>query len=117
MYIKAIIQNLNEQLHTKYNRSERRKFLKRGIYLPYMDSMNIIKYNDGDKVKLNHKQITSRKDWKRKNPNYKSFVKDNKDKTFTLIKSEKFNEFVTFQEDNTDPKWLFWIGDLIKEEV
>ena len=116
IHIKARIEKIEEQLNKKYNRSERRKFLKRGIYLPYMDAVNVAMYNDGDKVKINYQQITGRKDWKRKLSNYKQFVKDNKDKIFTIVKDSKYNAFVTLQEDTTDPKWMFWVGDLIKTE-
>lgn len=79
-----------------------------------MDATKAKEFKDGDKVTLNYKQITSRKDWKRKLPNYKNWVNENKDRVFTISKGEKYNEFVTFKEDTSEEKWLFWVGDLVK---
>lgn len=81
-----------------------------------MDESKSQEFKDGDKVTLNYKQITSRKDWKRKLPNYKNWVNENKDKVFTVQKEKKYTEFVTLLEDNSEEKWMFWVGDLIKVE-
>ena len=81
-----------------------------------MDATKAQEYKDGDKVILNYKQITSRKDWKRKLPNYKNWVEENKDKIFTIQNTKKYTEFVTLKEDTSEEKWMFWVGDLVKVE-
>ena len=68
-------------------------------------------------------RIISNKDWPKLNPNYRNFVESNKNSIFTVefdpIKKEKdsFDKdtLVQFVEDTTDPKWLFFVWDLIPE--
>lgn len=116
MYIKARITNsLKENKSLTFNRQKRRRLLiKNGVYLPYMDAVNEVCLKDGDKVTLNYNQITSRKDWKRKLSNYKSFVNENKNKIFTLQMINEYKNIVELKEDISKPRWRFWIGDLIK---
>ena len=41
----------------------------------------------------------------------------NKDTVFTVEYDEKYKNkpsLVCLKEDTTDPKWLFWVGDLIE---
>lgn len=71
--------------------------------------------NAGSKVKLKYDQITSRKDWATLNQKYKDFVEENKDKEFTVQIDEKIHNMfrlVSLEEDTTEPKLLFWVGDL-----
>lgn len=82
-----------------------------------------IKLWEGEKVRLNYMRIISNKDWPKLNPNYRNFVESNKNTIFTVefdpIKKEKdsFDKdtLVQFVEDITDPKWLFFVWDLIPE--
>lgn len=69
----------------------------------------------GSKVKLKYNQIIARKDWDKLSKNYKTFVEENKDVEFTIEETDAKNLFkmVSLREDTTDPKWLFWVGDLI----
>jgi hypothetical protein len=69
---------------------------------------------EGEKVRLKTKQIIERKDWATKNKKYKDFVTSNHDTVFTVHFEEKYAKSHTIaclNEDTTDPKWLFWVGD------
>jgi predicted RNA-binding protein with TRAM domain len=105
------------------NREERRK---RGLtkeqaetleyYLKLENTPDDKLIDNGSKVKFKYEQITSEKDWVRKSEKYRTFVEENKDKEFTvLIENTKIHnkyKLVSLVEDETDPKWLFWVGDL-----
>jgi hypothetical protein len=72
--------------------------------------------NAGSKVRLKYDQITSREDWATLNQKYKNFVEANKDSEFTVQIDEKIHnmyKLVSLAEDTTEPKFLFWVGDLI----
>jgi hypothetical protein len=72
--------------------------------------------NAGSKVRLKYDQITSREDWATLNQKYKNFVEANKDNEFTVQIDEKIHnmyKLVSLAEDTTEPKFLFWVGDLI----
>jgi hypothetical protein len=70
----------------------------------------------GSKVKLKYDQITCRKDWEELNQKYKDFVETNKDKELTVQIDEKVHnmyKLVSLEEDTMEPKFLFWVGDLL----
>ena len=70
----------------------------------------------GSKVKLKYDQIVSRKDWATLNQKYKDFIETNKDGEFTVQINEKIPDtfkLISFEEDVTEPKFLFWVGDLL----
>lgn len=71
---------------------------------------------EGTKVKLNYDLITSAFGYEKRNERYKAFVEENKDKEFTVMYDEKHNsgKLVSLQEDETDPRWYWFCGDLIK---
>jgi hypothetical protein len=73
---------------------------------------------EGCKVKLKYEQITSRKDYVKLRLDYRTFVEDNKETEFTVLIEDKrvHNKYkmVSLKEDIKDPKWLFWVGDLIR---
>lgn len=112
----------------KLNRAQRRnvskKLQKKGFnkssveaYMKTMDAKRVI--HSGDKVRLNMKQIKNSPDFSRMNPRYISWVEKNKDKALTVEYEPRYEEGETiccFKEDQTDPKWLFWVGDLVKVE-
>lgn len=64
---------------------------------------------EGEKIKLNLKNITSRANYDNMSDKYKIFVNENENTIFTAH-VEKPN-LISFAEE---PKWLFWSGDLIK---
>lgn len=70
----------------------------------------------GDKVKLNYIKITHHPDYKKLRESYKKFVKENKEKIFTLEEDKNHKNSIaifSFKEDTTTPKWLFAEPDLI----
>lgn len=67
----------------------------------------------GDKVTLDVKRIMQDPDWGIFKPEYKEFVKAHANEVFTLseeIKQQGPFTFVSFVEDETDPKWLWYTG-------
>ena len=84
-------------------------------------TLNPVEAWEGEQVKLDYNRIVSYPDWKQMRDDYREWVEANKDTIFTVefdpYKKEKnssdVNNFVQFVEDTTNPKWLFWAGDLI----
>ena len=64
--------------------------------------------NDGDKVFINVDKIKSTKYFEKMLPEYKEFIEQSSRVMYTA-KVEK-EHFVSLQEN---PKWLFWVEDLI----
>lgn len=71
-------------------------------------------FKEGDKVKIDYDYIMSRRNIDDFTEKYKAFVSDNKDKVFTLTRDEKHKSFFVFDEDESEPKWLWFGTDLIK---
>lgn len=69
------------------------------------------KFEDGDLVQLNVEAIKKRQNYPRMSESYKQFVDDNVGRVFT-VHVERPN-LISLKEE---PKWLFWSGDLIKQE-
>lgn len=70
---------------------------------------------EGDKVRLNLDAIKSHPDYEQRLPEYRKFCEENVGKVFTAMFDEKLRKSVVcLAEDTTNPKWLFWIGDLEK---
>lgn len=65
---------------------------------------------DGDKVQINVEKIKSTKYFDKMIPEYKEFIEQSSGVVYTA-KVEK-ETFVSLEEN---PKWLFIMGDLIKE--
>ena len=74
-----------------------------------------LKFENGYKVKLNVTSLKADADYERKVPEYRQFIDDNADTVFTVQTEEKYKAttLVSFVEA---PRWLWWIGDLIKIE-
>ena len=73
----------------------------------------------GDKVMLDVKKIMEDPDWTNMKEEYKEFVEANANKVFTLKKEARQSgpfTFVSFNEDETDPRWLFMTGHVKKVE-
>lgn len=70
----------------------------------------------GSKVKIKCEQIMGRKDYPRMRSDYKQFIETNKETEFTVLIDEKIHnkyKMVSLKEDTKDPRWLFWVGDLV----
>ena len=119
------------------NREERRaavkkltkKGLTRGSATTFVKRMDAITINpittwEGEQVTLDYNRIISYPDWKQLRKDYRDWVTEHKNDVFTVefdpLKKEKqtadYNSFVQLKEDETNPKWLFWAGDLIPVE-
>lgn len=66
-------------------------------------------FNEGDKIRLNIKEIKARKNYNRMSKMYKEFV-DSAGETVYTAHIERTN-LISLAEE---PRWLFWSGDLIK---
>ena len=100
------------------NRKQRRK-LDRAVgvngFGKLMDAMTSTPvFSDGDKVKLRYEQIAKRTDYASKTENYRRFISENRDKVFTVrrITPGKEHSLIELVEDTSEPKWLWWDGDL-----
>lgn len=69
----------------------------------------------GDKVKLDFQRITRNPNFGSLSDGFKSFVKKNRNRLFTVKfpPNHKNGVIVTFEEDD---KYWFWRGDLIIQE-
>ena len=111
---------MNREQRRKYERQLRRKGVSNEdveLFFKMLASSDET-VNDGDKVRINVERIRKHPDYEKMNPKYKQFLADNEDKIFTATKTKKgFNRsFVEFEEDSTDPRWLWCMDDLIKVE-
>jgi len=112
------------------NREQRRQYTK-GLKKMGANKNEIMRYNEilklstdlkeGDKVRLNYEKIINQQGYDKRTEKYRSFIESNKDKIFTVEYDEKMKSspnciFVSLFEDNTQPKWLWYIDDLIKVE-
>lgn len=71
-------------------------------------------FAEGDKVKIDYDYIMGKKTAKDLSKKYIDFITANKDRVFTLAKDEKHKSFFVFEEDESEPKWLWFGTDLIK---
>lgn len=70
---------------------------------------------EGDKVKLNVKNIKNHPDYLRVVDKYKDWIDAHCNEVFTIEFDKKYqnnSSLLCFREDTTIPKWLFWEGDL-----
>lgn len=108
------------------NREQRRKQSKSGLIKQFLDDLSMANkfkgniegdwpIHDGDKVTLNLEEIRKHPGYERKLPAYRRFCEMNAGRVFTVcIDPNMRNSVVCLKEDQTKPKWLFWIGDLTK---
>lgn len=90
------------------NRKIINKMVKK--YRHYRDSLP-----EGTKVKINVEAIQKDCKYNRMTDEYKTFVEEHKDNIFTVQYDEKFGEhpkIVMLKEDETDPKYYWWINEL-----
>lgn len=70
---------------------------------------------NGTQVKLNLSTIQKDPNYQRKSDKWKEWIEEHKEEIFTVEYDPKFGEqpkVVTLKEDTSDPKWLWFIGDL-----
>lgn len=78
---------------------------------------------EGEKVVLDLERIKSYPDWKEMRKDYREWVEAHEGEIFTVeFDPEKkknstldVSYWVQLVEDTTEPKWLFWAGDLIRQ--
>lgn len=73
--------------------------------------------SEGDKVRLDMHSITTHPDYIKLTEKYKTWVHAHVDEVFTVIYDEQHRDsplIVALQEDDSDPRWLFFIGHLKK---
>lgn len=71
-------------------------------------------FNPGDKVQLNMDAITSHPGYNERGTSYRKFCEENAGRIFTVEYNGDMNpSVVCLAEDTTNPKWLFWTGDLM----
>lgn len=70
-------------------------------------------FQPGDKVMLNIDAITAAKGYDKKLPAYRAFCESNTGRVFTVEYVDGMRpSVVCLAEDESNPKWLFWAGDL-----
>lgn len=71
----------------------------------------------GDKVMLDVKKMMTDPDWDKYKPEYKNYVLSHANEVFTLRKEAKQDKaftLVSFEEDDTQPRWMHFIGHVKK---
>ena len=71
----------------------------------------------GDKVMLDVQKVMDDINYGQMKQEYKEFIQSHANEVFTLSKVAKMSgpfAAVSFEEDETDPKWMFFIGHLKK---
>lgn len=76
----------------------------------------------GDKVVFNMDRILHDPDFNKYKPEYKAFIREHVNDVFTLRQEAKQQgpfSLVSFEEDDSPERWLFYIGHLkkVKEQV
>lgn len=101
-------------------RAEIKNLQKRGVKREVARTLVEHYYSDipleeGTRVKINYDFIVRHPDWKIQRDDYKAWIEEHKDETFTVVWDEKRKANntrdkkinVCFAEDTTEPKWLF----------
>ena len=110
------------------NREERRKLKRRlrnrgispelatELLARRIQEMNSLPLQEGDVVRLNYDAIVNAPAYAQRSEAYRTFVEENRDRDFTVMYDEKHTSgrVVLLAEDPTEPKWLWWSGDLIR---
>ena len=76
---------------------------------------------EGEKVKLDFERLANYKDYEKLSDRYKEFIENNRSAVFTVEfdpyrkehNTKDKENLVQLVEDTSNPKWLFWAGDLI----
>ncbi len=105
------------------NRAERRHPQKLNVHQVIQDFATIgklkkaieygWKFNNGDKVCLDLEKIKRHPEYDKRVPAYREFCEKNAGRVFTVEYDEGMRpSVVCLAEDDSNPKWLFWDGDL-----
>ena len=81
------------------------------------EKVNAFGINQGDKVKLDYEKLTNDPNFSRMNEEWKKWIEEHKNTKLTVDFDEnhvKNKLFCVFEEDESEVKWLFYVGDLIK---
>lgn len=114
----------------KFNREERRKMSRRlkktGLSIDAATELLARRVqaaaaeplSEGEQVRLNYDSIVNMPGYPKRTEAYRAFVEENRDRVFTVAYDDKHTSgrCVLLAEDPTEPKWLWWAGDLIKLE-
>ena len=71
----------------------------------------------GDKVRFNLLNIAKDPEFEKMNPEYRDFIFNHASDVFTLRKEARQDGpfgLVSFEEDDTDPRWMHYLGHLKK---
>lgn len=71
----------------------------------------------GDKVMIDLEKIAADPEYDKMRPDFKEFIKAHANEVFTLRKEARPDgpfAFVSFEEDTTDPRWMFYLGHVKK---
>lgn len=110
------------------NREERRKLKRRlrnkgispelatELLMRRIQEINSPPLTEGERVTLNYDAIVKSPTYAQRPEAYRAFVEENRDREFTVAYDEKHTSgrMVVLAEDPTEPKWLWWSGDLTK---
>ena len=97
------------------NRKERRSASRAAKVLTELKLPEINDWvKEGDKVRLDIKRITERNDFAGLQDDYKEFVKNSADTIYTARIYRYHKDIPILVELAEAPKWLFWVGDVIK---
>lgn len=95
-----------------YSKSEIDNFIK---FKELYSQTKILK--EGQRVKLNVDKIKNHPDWDKLTKKYRNWVELHKEDIFTVEYDKNHQDkptLVCLQEDSSEPKWLFFVGDLIE---
>ena len=96
------IKKANKKLNLGLNKFQLEQYIK--FKEQQLESIVLF---EGDKVKIDYLGITSRVDYERRRPEYRSFIEENKDTIFTVKYDEKYRNnpwLVSLEEDTTEPR-------------
>lgn len=109
----SIIKNKIIQNKVKVQRNQK------AIAWLYKNAGRLLDFKDGDKVKLDLDALQKDPDWPNLRHDYKDFVLSNPDTLFTVQFEPRYRDDKTIAclaEDPSEPKRLFWVGYLIKQQ-
>jgi len=67
----------------------------------------------GDKAKMDYQKMIRHRLWNYQEEGFRAWVEAHKDEVFTIAEVKEGYSNVTFEEDDTDPKWEFRTESLI----
>lgn len=74
------------------------------------------RFKEGDRVRLNMDELTNSPDWERKVDAWREWCLSHSNDVMTVEYDAAYGDnpsLVCLKEDQSDPKWLFSVGDLM----